>query len=295
MNLQQMHRVLLSTSVCLAILSSAAAQAEVTLSWTFDGDELSIHSAAGGTGTLSYKDAGTEAATAFGTTGVYPPDLPDGPSGYIYHPQLPNGGDAGYQLAYTGVLPNGGGSYVNDYTMIFDVFIPRIDWTPFFNTEPTNGNDADWYVAPDGALGIGFYGYTSDGAIAPNAWYRLGFVHDTSNGTVSYWVNGVNVFNAAIEVIDGRFSLYSSLDAIPAHVNLHGEGDGSGNYTNEIYMNNFLFADYAFSAERMRSLGGPTAAPIPEPSSIVIALAGLALVVVHGRKRIHSPAAPSKR
>jgi hypothetical protein len=259
--------LLAGAGICLAGFSCTIANAAVTLSWTFDGGDLSIHSATNGDGTLSYKNAETIDATNFGVTGAFPPNLPDGPSGFLRHSDFANGGDAGYQLHYDGVLPNGGGVYVNDFTIIQDVLLPQIAWTPFFNTNPDNGNDADWYVAPDGALGIGHYGYTTAGAIASNAWYRLGFVHDRSNSTVSYWINGANVFNAAVLETDGRFSLYSSLDAIPAHVSLHGEGDGSGNYTNEVYLNNFLFADYAFSSEQMQALGGPTAAPLADPTT----------------------------
>jgi hypothetical protein len=285
MKRQRVCFLLAGASLWLVSTFVSVADAAVTLSWTFDSGDLSIYSASGGDGMLDYKNAETLAATGYGTTGTTVPDFPDGPSGYLHHGQFGNGGDAGYQLNYTGVLPNGGGAYVNDYTVIQDVYIPSIDWTPLFNTNPDNGNDADWYVGPDGALGIGFYGYTSAGAIAANAWYRLGFVHDATNGTVSYWVNGVEVTNAAIEELDGRYSLYSSLDAVSAHLSLHGEGDGSGNYTNEVYMNNLLFADYALSAEQMRALGGPTAAPIPEPSSTALVLGGLGMLAAfYGRK-----------
>jgi hypothetical protein len=275
--------------ICLA--SGTSAYGTVALSWTFDGGDLSIHQAlGGGSGTLSYKDAATGGATTFGVTDPSPPNPPGGQAIYLHHPQLPGGGDGGYQLNYTGVLPNGGGSYVNDYTMIFDVYIPALNWTPLFNADPGNTNDADWYVDPSGHLGIGELGYTAAPVVSAGTWHRLGFVHDRTAGAVKYWVDGVNVFSGAASPVDGRFSLYSSLDAISAHVNLHGEGDGSGNYTNEVYWNNFAFADMALSDDVMQALGGPTAGPIaiPEPSALAYAaaLAACALPLIRRRLRV---------
>jgi hypothetical protein len=53
----------------------------------------------------------------------------------------------GYLLSFNDSSPNGGGSYINRYTILFDVLIPGpLNWLPLFNTNPQNGNDADWYV-----------------------------------------------------------------------------------------------------------------------------------------------------
>ena len=54
----------------------------------------------------------------------------------------------------TGADLNGGGTYLNQFTMIFDVLLPgTLNWFPFFNTNPGNANNADFYVSPGGALG----------------------------------------------------------------------------------------------------------------------------------------------
>jgi hypothetical protein len=277
--------VIAAASISIATAPASQGYADVALSWTFDNGDLSIAQSLGGSGQLTYKDAATQAATTFGVTSPNPPNPVDGPAGFLHHGQLPNGGEAGYQLSYTNVLPNGGGAYVNDYTMIFDVFIPQINWTPLFNTDPANGNDADWYVDPSGALGIGELGYSPAGTISANTWHRLGFVHDRTGGTVKYWVDGTNVFTGAAAAIDARYSLYSSNDAIPAHVSLHGEGDGSGNYTNEIYWNNFFFADFPLSDQAMAALGGVTSAAIPVPEPATWMLVGIIAAATAARRR----------
>lgn len=282
--------VLAAAATLILVAGGSSARATVALSWTFDGGDLGIHQAfGGGSGTLAYKDAATQGATTFGVTDSAPPNPPGGQAVFLHHPQLPGGGDGGYQLHYTGVQPNGGGAYVNDYTMIFDVYIPTLNWTPLFNADPGNTNDADWYVDPTGHLGIGALGYSATPVVSAGTWHRLGFVHDRTAGSVKYWVDGVNVFTGAAGPLDGRFSLYSSLDAIPAYVNLHGEGDGSGNYTNEVYWINFAFADMSLSDDAMQALGGPTAGPIaiPEPSGLVCAaaLAAFAFPLIRRRMR----------
>jgi hypothetical protein len=216
--------------------------------------------------------------TSFGTTGgpAGPPDLPDGTAAFLYHPILPGGGDGGYQIAYAGVLPNGGGQYVNNYTFVFDLLVPVLRWTALFQTNPANpsGNDADWYIAANGSIGIAALGaYSDPGVIEAGRWHRVGFVRDSTSGTAKYWVDGNPAFTGSPGSLDGRFSLFSSNDA-PPQVNLHGEGDTSGNYTNAMYMSSFLFADFAFDNARMAGLGGPSARgiPVPEPALAVLLL-----------------------
>ena len=62
--------------------------------------------------------------------------------------------------------PNSGGDYLNEYTMIWDVLVPdTTGWTPLFNSDPENSNDADFYITDTGALGIGALGYSPAGTI----------------------------------------------------------------------------------------------------------------------------------
>ena len=68
--------------------------------------------------------------------------------------------------------PNGGGRFVNEYTVIMDVSFPDISgaWVSLLQTNNTNSNDGDWFINPDGALGTaGNYG----GSISEAEWHRL--------------------------------------------------------------------------------------------------------------------------
>jgi hypothetical protein len=160
--------------------------------------------------------------------------------------------------------------------MIFDLLLPSpINWFPFFNTSPNNasGNDADFYVAPDGSLGIFAIGYSATGIIAANTWYRIAFAADLAAGTVTYHLNGTQVCvgNAGL---DGRHAVYSNADPGPDLL-LFNEGDTSGVYTHVVYVSSFFFTDRTMSASEIAALGAPKArgilVPVP-PISLSISL-----------------------
>jgi len=100
----------------------------------------------------------------------------------------------GYYLQFNDTGPNGGSStYVNRYTILFDVMVPGpLNWTPFFNANPYNANDADFYLAPDGSVGITAI-YSATNVVAENAWHRIAFVADLANSTMAFYVNGTQV------------------------------------------------------------------------------------------------------
>jgi endonuclease/exonuclease/phosphatase family metal-dependent hydrolase len=109
-----------------------------------------------GNGVLAYADGqATATLTLFGTTdGAIVPHIEGKPTQYLRAPGFTAPGH-GYQVTFTDTSPNGGGAYINQYTLIFDVLLPgSVGWVPFFNTNPANANDADFYVNAAGALGI---------------------------------------------------------------------------------------------------------------------------------------------
>ena len=221
-----------------------------------------------GNGVLAYADGATTSnLTVFGTTdGTIIPHIGGKPAKYLRAPAFTSISN-GYTATFTDSPPNGGGGYINEYTLIFDMLLPPpINWFPFFNTSPVNasGNDADFYVAPDGSLGIFAIGYSATGIIAANTWYRVAFAADLAAGTVTYYLNGTPVFsgNAAI---DGRHAIYSNADAGHDLV-LFNEGDTSGIYTHTVYLSSFFFTDRTMSAQEIAALGGPKARGILVPS-----------------------------
>jgi len=271
-NLRALLRTMAAAAVALACGTALGAQFE----WDFNAN-LTPTLQSGGVATMNYFNTTTATATTFGTTGGAIPNPTGGPSGYVYFPgnTIP-GGLGGYTISYTGVSANGGGSYVNNYTMIWDLYIPSLNWTALMNTAPDHSNDADFYIAPAGAVGIGSQ-YSSDSVIAAGQWYRVALVEDQTHSQVRYYVNGTQVFSGAADSVDGRFSLYTSSDPAPQLVIL-GEGDTSGNYANDVYLSAYYFSDTALTDTTITGLGGATAGGIvvPEPTTLsLLALVGL--------------------
>ena len=76
-----------------------------------------------------------------------------------------------------GISPNGGStSYVNNYTLMFDIFSPtasRSSWRSFYQTNTTNGNDAEYFIRnSDDKLGTAALVYSSS-AIDETRWKRV--------------------------------------------------------------------------------------------------------------------------
>jgi hypothetical protein len=103
---------------------------------------------------------------------------------------------------------------------------------------------------------------------------------------VTYYVNGSQVFQlTGPSLADGRFALSSNLDA--GHdLRLFNEGDGSGVYTHELYVNSFYFADRTLSPSEISALGGPNANGIvPEPAGAALVLAAVCGWLAIGRRQ----------
>jgi len=228
-----------------------------TYEWTFGKGDLSP---ALGSGVLSYSDATTAGLTIFGTSdGIAVPHMGGQPSTYLRAPGF-TAPSNGYHVTFTETGPNGGGIYINQFTMIFDVLIPApLNWCALFNTNPGNANDADFYVSPTGQVGIGAIGYSAGGVVTAGQWYRIAFVADLAAASARYYVNGVSVFSGSAGTsLDGRHSLYSNEDAGP-DILLFNEGEGAAIYTHEILLGSFAFTGRALSSEEMQALGGPRA------------------------------------
>src|SRR5258707_518482 len=55
-----------------------------------------------------------------------------------------------------GLNANGGGTKLNQYTLIFDVMFPSrpSGWAVIYQTNPSNTDDGEWFVNPSRGLGI---------------------------------------------------------------------------------------------------------------------------------------------
>jgi hypothetical protein len=108
---------------------------------------------------------------------------------------------------------NGGGSYVNEYTIVMDYTQTsgQSAYNSLFQTADTgNASDGDLFIRGDqGArtIGVGATGYstlTFDSA----TWHRIVLSVDNSNFFRVY-IDGVLFLDAAGQGVDGRFSLYT--------------------------------------------------------------------------------------
>ncbi len=212
--------------------------------------------------------------------------LPGGDPGVMFMPAFSS--TQGF-LFDTGLTVGNGGSgneYINQYTMIFDIYWAENNpWYAFYNAEGLNNgvNDADFFRrGSDGAIGVGNGGYYGSAAIGE--WNRVAFTvtnTDAATTTLSIYLNG-NYLGDSVRVggTDGRFSLY-----------LSGEGNQTALFTDNdgetapAYLSQFFFDARVYSPAEIAALGGPSAAAIPEPTGLLL-LAGAGLL---GRRlRRHS-------
>lgn len=268
-----------STLRFIPILLIATAPAATVYEWTFNSGDLS---AAAGNGLMSTAGASTPGSLSFATTnGTTIPHIGGVAASYLSVPALPTGAN-GLLLTFNNSGPNGGGAYLNQYTLVMDIFSPgSAGWQALMNTDPSNGNDADWYVTNTGQLGIGALTYSAAGAFTQNAWNRIAVSADLTAGTVKYYINGSLVATrTGTAQTDGRFAVYTNAHA-GADLLLFNEGDTSGTYTHPLLVNSVAFTDEALSQSAVQALGGASAGGIfvPEPSTAVLGLiGGLALL-----------------
>ena len=246
-----------STDSSVATLTVNPRGPEVAGLWHFDG---SLEPAQG-EGSLSFASTETEALVTFqNSDGATVPHIGGQEVSYAAIGLLP-AGLHGLHLAMP-TSPNGGGGYLNEYTMVWDLLLPAdVNWTPLFNTEPENGNDADFYVSDTGELGIGPLGYSPEGVIAADAWYRVAFVANLDRGEAAYYVNGEEVRRRAGGALtDGRFSAYTGDDDGPDFLLF---AEPTGDYNHPVNVSSFLFVDRSLTSSEIAGLGGPSAAGIP--------------------------------
>lgn len=111
-----------------------------------------------------------------------------------------------YYTCTHGIAANGGGSYVNEYSLLFDVMIKDpTQYHCLFQTNPGNGNDGDCFLNTNSQLGITITGYSGFSAKAKN-WYRILVCVDNST-TYKIYVDGKLVLNGTGQALDGTYGL----------------------------------------------------------------------------------------
>lgn len=229
----------------------------IKLEWAFDGSLASVL----GNGTLDFADGeNTAALCAFETSGdLTVPGIGGSSAGYL---RLPGFTDRvhGLALSLTGIPANGGGAFINRYSLVFDVYLPNPGaWFCFFNTNPANSNDGDFFLNSNRALGVGAIGYSGNNVMQPATWHRVIFSADLPSGTVTTYVDGTLIrTRTGASLADGRFSLKAGTTAGPS-LRLFNDEDGE---TSGVLVNAFAFTDVPLSAPQAQALGGPRAGGI---------------------------------
>lgn len=123
-----------------------------------------------------------------------------------------------YKLTH-GFSPNGGGTKVNRYSLMFDFKVSTISaWHTFYQTDiVVTGSDGDFFKNTSGMLGTWALGYSTT-PVAVDTWYRLVITVDNGNSFKSY-LNGSLLKEHTAQAIDDRW-------ALDTYFYLFGDDDG---------------------------------------------------------------------
>jgi hypothetical protein len=234
-----------SLACCLAIVSHGA----ITGYWTYEQQDLFFSARIGQI--MWELDSETANTQAFGRTGQAPfatvPHINGQQATFLKFPKTPPTG--GYNVPHS-AAPNGGGSGINQYTIIMDVLFPAASSgkrRALIQTDLT-GN-AEFFI--DELNRIGADGLTFAGNLQPDTWYRLAIAVDLTVPSVAYFVNGNKVFEGNPgSGVGGRFSISSSA------FYLINDDDSE---TEEGYLAALQFRDDRAADPLIAALGGPSA------------------------------------
>ena len=117
-------------------------------------------------------------------------------------------GVGSYYKCTHGISSNGGGSYVNEYSIMVDFRIPQTGrYYCFYQTNTGNSNDGDFFINPSAHLGLNYLGGYSYSRVEAGEWYRLVISVDLGHHFKAY-LDGQLIYTATSNyTVDGRFSL----------------------------------------------------------------------------------------
>ncbi len=244
-----LNAILLAT-----LLVAAKTAAQPTGQWDFESGNLD---ATVGT-VLTYADGAggpTQLGTSFGTTTSFGiPNINGTLANVMRFPAATNG--MGY-LMPDPATPNGGGSQVNEWTLIMDVLYPAASDVVDRPIIDTDGSifvaGPDFGVSASDGLGVPPSG-PYYGSIPPNTWHRIG-ISVTANA-VNLYIDGQQIGTVAGAGLDARFAL--SVGATSLLLGSTASSAAIG------YVNSIQLRDVALNPGQMLALGGASATGIPQ-------------------------------
>ncbi len=235
-----MKKTLLSLVAILAFAGLANAQVPARAGW-WKFDDISD---------LTKSEVGDALISTGNITSV------DGPSVNNLAVEVPKGS---YFAMNHGIAPNGGGTLVNEYSIMWDFMIPATEtWYSFLETTATTSDDADLFIAASAnsgiarqpnSIGTGSFLYTAN-TVTADTWYRM--LLTIKNGEfAALYVNGelwpvsADLQGYLVQDVDGRYGLAPTI-----FIFQDGDGDDGTLKCSELSI-----WDVALTAEEALALG----------------------------------------
>ena len=242
-----------------APIPQAIPASTVTGQWDFNFGNLSATVGQD----LQYLDGAsgsTATATQFGTCSSFGIPAINGVDAKIM--KVPGGAGVngnnsfGYIMNHQ-IAPNGGGTKVNQYTIIWDMYYAG-GTLPFFNCQNTNNTTDGSLFLQNGTMGQGSGGYVMNHGNITTGWHRIAFAVDLSQNLITKWVDGVK----AQDWVSGANALDTARRAFQPTVVLFGDGDGD-DHDATVYVKSIQVSSGKLSDAQMVALGAPTGSAIP--------------------------------
>lgn len=250
-------RVCAMAGALLLALAMPSPGQQVTGQWDFNNGDLSpTVGVAGAYWVRPPRDVAVE--TQFGTTASL--GIPDIGGEVAWVMGFPaNEPNMGYAL-YPEMDANGGGRYVNQYTVIMDILYPASStgYRCLFQTNECNGNDGDFFINSSNGIGIS---NNYSGQVTPDVWHRVAFTFDlakaaTGGPTLVKYIDGTKVGEQNVGDLDGRWALYTKADNLPALLFADEDGETGVGYVNSIQVRNYAMTDAEIAALGVASAAG---------------------------------------
>ena len=197
--------------------------------------------------------------TAFDTTTAFGIDPIDGVEAKVM--QVPGDLDArvGYAMTH-GIAPNGGGTKVNQYTLLMDVYVATSGpgAASLWRVTPTGSSDGDLFWQGNN-FGQGGNGYKGKGTFTAGAWHRVIAAYNEAAipPVVTKYVDGI---------FQDDWTANQGLDAARRALNPVAYLFADGTPTDErreMWVSSVQIRAGALSKAEMEALGGPSAAKLP--------------------------------